>query len=154
MTFSVFHVWAIVRLSSNMQNLVVNRFRRRSDAEECLRLLRHSMPGRNYTIVYAPLEIDLGVIMEVTPQDWAMYSTGGNKAVTEMMQEVRKALSHQPLPQVRSLLKGKVESVAKAYPEIQDTEVRNIIETRLTNWACQVHELPRLSALPTDYWNL
>jgi hypothetical protein len=154
MSNSRLEVWAIVRQLPDMQNAVVNRFRRRSDAEACLRLLSRSMPNRNYVILYAPPGLDLGALMEAIPQDWAMSNADGNAAVAKMMRQVQKALSRQPLPKVRALLKTKLAEIADAYPEIYDTEVQSIIIIRLTNWACQVHELPVPSALPTDYWNL
>ncbi len=56
MSFSNFHVWAIILLSADMKNQVVNRFRRRSEAEDCLRLLRRSKPDKGYEIMYAPPE--------------------------------------------------------------------------------------------------
>jgi predicted house-cleaning noncanonical NTP pyrophosphatase (MazG superfamily) len=54
MNISPFHVWAIIRWLPDMQRIVVNRFRRRSDAEECLRILRRSHPRRDYTLLYYP----------------------------------------------------------------------------------------------------
>jgi predicted house-cleaning noncanonical NTP pyrophosphatase (MazG superfamily) len=54
MNISPFHVWAIVRWLPDMQRVVVNRFRHRSDAEECLRTLRRSSPRRDYTLLYYP----------------------------------------------------------------------------------------------------
>jgi predicted house-cleaning noncanonical NTP pyrophosphatase (MazG superfamily) len=54
MNISPFHVWAIVLWLPDMQRAVVNRFRRRSDAEECLRALRRSSPSRDYTLLYYP----------------------------------------------------------------------------------------------------
>jgi predicted house-cleaning noncanonical NTP pyrophosphatase (MazG superfamily) len=54
MSVSPFHVWAIIRLLPDMQRVVVNRFRRRSDAEECLRVLRRTSPNRNYDLLYYP----------------------------------------------------------------------------------------------------
>lgn len=54
MNISPFHVWAIVRWLPNMQRVIVNRFRRRSEAEEYLRVLRWSSPTRDYTILYDP----------------------------------------------------------------------------------------------------
>jgi hypothetical protein len=64
MRFSAFHVWAVVLLSSNLQNLVVNRFRRRTDADECFQLLRRSNPDKHYTVLYAPPEKDLQELVE------------------------------------------------------------------------------------------
>ncbi len=154
MSVSPFDVWAIVRQLPDMQNAVVSRFRRRSDAEECLRLYRRHMPHRNYLLIYAPKDQDLGVLMDAMPQDWAMYTEEGNAEVAKMMQDLRKVLKHQPLPQVRQLLHRKCEAVSNTYPEIYDTEVRGVIASRLTTWACQVHELPTSSALSSDYWDL
>ncbi|MGB3309516.1 MAG: nucleoside triphosphate pyrophosphohydrolase [Nodosilinea sp.] len=54
MNISPFHVWAIVRFLPDMQRVVVNRFRRRSDAEECLRVLRRATADRDYTLLYYP----------------------------------------------------------------------------------------------------
>ena len=54
MNISPFHVWAIVRFLPDMQRVVVNRFRRRSDAEECLRVLRRATANRDYTLLYYP----------------------------------------------------------------------------------------------------
>jgi hypothetical protein len=54
MDFSPLHVWAVVRLLPNMQRIVINRFRRRSDAENYLHLLRRYTPGENLIIVFDP----------------------------------------------------------------------------------------------------
>ena len=54
MSFSDFRVWTIVLLSVDMQNMIVNKFRYRSEAEECLRLLRRSNPNEKYEIMYTP----------------------------------------------------------------------------------------------------
>ena len=62
--FSAFHVWAVVLLLPNMQNLVVNRFRHRPDAKECWQLLRRSNPDRHYIVIYAPPEKDLREFVE------------------------------------------------------------------------------------------
>ena len=154
MSISPFHVWAIVRLLPNMQRVVVNRFRRRSDGEECLHLLRRSMPNLKYVMLYSPPGQDIGVMMDAISQDWEMFSEDGNAEVAKMMQDLRKALNHQPLPKVRALLRSKVEAISQIHPEVYDTDVRNTIEIRLTRWACTVHELPGSFALPTSYWNL
>jgi len=146
--------WAIVHLSPNLQNAVVNRFRRRSDAEECLNLLRRSNPNNRYEILYAPPDKDLAKLMAVISNDWCMYGEDGNVAVSKAMQEIYRALSKQPLPAVRSLLQRKLREVAKTYPEVYDTDVRESIATQLTNWACQVHELSPTQTLSRDYWNL
>lgn len=54
MSISPFHVWAIVRWLPDLQRIVVNRFRRRSDAEECLKVLRRTKPQGDYTLLYYP----------------------------------------------------------------------------------------------------
>lgn len=146
---SIFHVWAVVLLSTNMQNFIVSRFRRRSDAEEFLRLLRQTKPDKNYTIMYIPLE----KIMRSIPAEWEMFSPEGNLEVTRMMNEVNASLSECPLPRVRSILQAKVKSVAERHPEIYDTEVRSAIVCRLTKWACEVHDLSAF-ALSAEYWDL
>lgn len=92
--------------------------------------------------------------MDAISQDWEMFSEDGNAEVAKMMQDLRKALNHQPLPKVRALLRSKVEAISQIHPEVYDTDVRNTIEIRLTRWACTVHELPGSFALPTSYWNL
>lgn len=154
MSVSPFDVWAIVLRLPDMQNTVVSRFRRRSDAEECLRMFRRSMPNQSYVLIYAPDDQDVEVLMNAIPQDWAMYNREGNAEVAKMMRDVRKALEHQPLPHVRNLLKRKFKAVSDIYPEIYDTDVRSTIAIRLTAWACQVHELPTSSALSSDYWDI
>ncbi|MEH1810457.1 hypothetical protein [Nostoc sp.] len=44
--------WCIVRLKPNMQNQIVARFRRRSDAEAHLQVLRRLIPGVSFTIIF------------------------------------------------------------------------------------------------------
>ncbi|MEH2025195.1 hypothetical protein [Nostoc sp.] len=44
--------WCIVRLLPNMQNQIVARFRRRSDAEAHLQVLRRLIPGVNFTLIF------------------------------------------------------------------------------------------------------
>ncbi|BAZ00158.1 hypothetical protein NIES37_41420 [Tolypothrix tenuis PCC 7101] len=44
--------WCIVRLLPNMQNQIVARFRRRSDAEAHLQVLRRLIPGVSFTIIF------------------------------------------------------------------------------------------------------
>lgn len=146
---NVFHAWAVVLLSTNMQNLIVNRFRRRSDAEGCLRLLQQTGPDKSYTIMYIPLE----KIMKGIPTEWEMFSPEGNQEVTQMMNEVNASLSEHPLPKVRSLLKTKLKLVAERHPEVYDTAVRSEIKYQLTRWACEVHELSAFT-LSTEYWKL
>ncbi|MCP6763243.1 MAG: hypothetical protein NHB32_31705 [Fischerella sp. CENA71] len=44
--------WCIVRLSPNMQNQIVARFRRRNDAEAHLQVLRRLIPGMSFTLIF------------------------------------------------------------------------------------------------------
>lgn len=89
------------------------------------------------------------------PRDWSMYEPSGNLAVSEMMWEVKAALKNRPLPEVRTLLKAKIELLGESYGEIYDSEVRNMIENYLTAWACEVHELNNTwNTLSRSYWSL
>jgi len=138
---NIFHVWAVVLLSTTMQNPVVNRFRRRSDAEGFLRLLRQTNSDKNYTIMYIPVE----KIVESIPTEWEMYSPKGKLEVTQIMREANSSLSQYPLPKVRSMVQAKLKLVAERHPEIYDTAVRSAIAYRLTKWAREVHELSEFS---------
>lgn len=51
---SQLHVWAVVRLLPNLQRVVVNRFRRRGDAENYVYLLRRCTSEGNFIIVFDP----------------------------------------------------------------------------------------------------
>lgn len=44
--------WKIVRLQSNLQHIIVGRFRRRGDAEGHLRILKRMMPELQFIIVF------------------------------------------------------------------------------------------------------
>jgi hypothetical protein len=84
-----------------------------------------------------------------------MYEPSGNLAVSVMMWEVKATLKNKTLPEVRTLLKAKIELLSKSYGEIYDSEVRNIIEDYLTAWACEVHELnDNWNTLSRSYWRL
>jgi len=48
------HPWCIVRLFPGMQSRIVGRFRRRSEAEAQIRLLRRMNPKATYTIMFNP----------------------------------------------------------------------------------------------------
>ncbi|HIK06574.1 MAG TPA: hypothetical protein IGS40_17950 [Trichormus sp. M33_DOE_039] len=49
--------WCIVRLLPNMQNRIVARFRRRSDAEAHLQVLRRLIPSVSFRLIFdVPLE--------------------------------------------------------------------------------------------------
>jgi hypothetical protein len=154
MSTRALYVWAVVHLLPKLQNAVVSRFRRRSEAEECLHLLRRSNPNNRYEVLYAPPDKDLEKLMAVISNDWLMYGDEGNAAVSRAMQEIYRALSKQPLPAVRSLLKQKVQEVAATHPEVYATDVREAIATQLTTWACQVHDLSPDRILSVDYWDL
>jgi hypothetical protein len=47
------HHWLIVRFLPSAQALIVARFRRRSEAEEYLRVLRRLIPTAEFKIVFA-----------------------------------------------------------------------------------------------------
>ncbi len=51
---SYLNVWAVVRLLPNMQRVVMSRFRRRSDAESYLIILRRYLHDANLVIVFDP----------------------------------------------------------------------------------------------------
>lgn len=87
--------------------------------------------------------------------DWAMYEEEGNLAVEQMMQEIKQALSNNPLPKVRQLLHQKIKEVGNQYGEIYDSDVRDTILFRLTRWACEAHEIePQFGRLDCNYWQL
>jgi hypothetical protein len=44
--------WCIVRLLPNMQNRIVARFRRRSDAEAHLQVLRRLIPNVSFKLIF------------------------------------------------------------------------------------------------------
>ncbi|MBG1271417.1 hypothetical protein [Nostoc sp. WHI] len=44
--------WCIVRLKPNMQNQIVARFRRRSDAEAHLQVLCRLIPSLSFTLIF------------------------------------------------------------------------------------------------------
>ena len=48
------HVWVVVRLLPNMRHAEINRFRRRGDAENYLRLLRQYNQEASFLIVFDP----------------------------------------------------------------------------------------------------
>jgi hypothetical protein len=48
------HVWVVVRLLPNLQHAEVNRFRRRGDAENYLRLLKQYNQDASFVIVFDP----------------------------------------------------------------------------------------------------
>lgn len=51
---SYLNVWAVVCLLPNMQRVVMNRFRRRGDAENYLIILRRYLQDANLVIVFDP----------------------------------------------------------------------------------------------------
>ncbi len=74
-------------------------------------------------------------------EDWQMFGVEGNLAVSQMMLEMKQALSNQPLPK-------------KKYGEVYDTEVRYRISSRLTAWASEVHDLKSVFGFNSQYWDL
>lgn len=44
--------WCIIRLLPNMENQIVGRFRRRSDAEAHLQVLCRLIPGVSFTLIF------------------------------------------------------------------------------------------------------
>jgi len=46
------HPWVIVCALPNMQNLSIRRFRRRNDAEECLKALRRLSPTEKFIVMF------------------------------------------------------------------------------------------------------
>lgn len=46
------HPWCIIRLQANLQQTIVARFRRRSDAESHLQILRQLLPNTPHTIIF------------------------------------------------------------------------------------------------------
>ncbi|MGV0027147.1 hypothetical protein [Phormidesmis priestleyi] len=48
------HPWCIVRFLPQMQRIVIQRFRYRSQAEEYLRVLKRLLPHANHQIIFDP----------------------------------------------------------------------------------------------------
>ncbi len=48
----ILHPWVIVRQLSGMQNVTVKRFRRRNDADECLKALRRLSPQTEFIVMF------------------------------------------------------------------------------------------------------
>lgn len=48
--------WCIIRLLPDLQRITVARFRRRSQAEECLKTLQRMNPTCHYQIIFDPPE--------------------------------------------------------------------------------------------------
>lgn len=76
-------------------------------------------------------------------QEWFMYDEAGNQAVTKTMSDIKQLLSNKPLPEVRRQLHQKIQEVGQKHGEIYDSDVREVILSRLTRWACDVHQLRR-----------
>ncbi|MEA5622349.1 DUF4351 domain-containing protein [Nostoc sp. UHCC 0251] len=73
-------------------------------------------------------------------EDWQMFDEDGNIAVSHMMQEIKQALSNQPLPKVREQLHQKIQELSKKYGEVYDTEVRYRISSRLSSFGTMQKE--------------
>lgn len=48
--------WCIIQHLPKMQRLVVDRFRKRNDASECLKVLQRLNPMIRYEIIFDPIE--------------------------------------------------------------------------------------------------
>lgn len=46
------HPWCIIRFLPNARTVIVNRFRRRNDAEAHMRVLRRKRPDASYQIMF------------------------------------------------------------------------------------------------------
>lgn len=49
-------LWCIIQHLPKMQRLVVERFRKRNDASECLKVLRRLNPAHQYEIIFDPID--------------------------------------------------------------------------------------------------
>lgn len=87
-------------------------------------------------------------------EDCQMFDVEGNLAVSQMMLEMKQALSNQPLPKVRKQLHQKIQELSTKYGEVYDTEVRYRISSRLTAWASEVHDLKSVFGFNSQYWDL
>lgn len=129
MSVSPLHVWAIIRLLPKMQRVVVNRFRKRSEAENCLLLLRRSAPQNNYTVVYLPPGEEVAnvlvrkgcnrLVRDRMPE--ILESQNIRYAIEEMKQaEYYQALWH--------LLNDKVQAAVKMVDDDLVKELADILE--------------------------
>lgn len=48
------HPWCVIRLMPNVQRIVVQRFRKRSQAEEYLKVVKRLVPTATHHIVFDP----------------------------------------------------------------------------------------------------
>ena len=53
------HPWCVIRLQPQMQRTVIGRFRKRSQAEEYLKIVRRLMPTATHEIVFDPMRSQL-----------------------------------------------------------------------------------------------
>ncbi|MEO0350295.1 MAG: nucleoside triphosphate pyrophosphohydrolase [Cyanobacteria bacterium P01_A01_bin.15] len=129
MSFSPLHVWAIIRLLPKMRRVVVNRFRKRSEAENCLQLLRRSAPQNDYTMAYLPPGEEVAnvlvrktynkLVRDRMPE--ILESQNIRYAVEEMKQaEYYQALWH--------LLDEKVQAAVKMVDDDLMKELADILE--------------------------
>ncbi len=51
--------WVVYRLLPNCQRLLMERFRKRSNAEDYVRVLQQLQPSSKFTIVFEPVEVKL-----------------------------------------------------------------------------------------------
>lgn len=48
------HPWCVIRFLPNLQRSVIQRFRKRSEAEEYLKVLKRLLPEASHQIVFDP----------------------------------------------------------------------------------------------------
>jgi len=46
--------WAVIRLLPNMQRITMHRFRKESDADGWLKVLRRCIPEGNFVVIFDP----------------------------------------------------------------------------------------------------
>ncbi|GEM_PF-2922659 len=61
------HPWAIVRLRPDLCRVTISRFRKSSDAESYLLILRRLEPGAEFTIVFDPNDLTSSTLALTLP---------------------------------------------------------------------------------------
>lgn len=122
--------------------VVVNRFRKRSEAENCLLLLRRSVPQNNYIVVYLPPGEEVAnvlvrkgcnqLVRDRMPE--ILESQNIRYAIEEMKQaEYYQALWH--------LLNDKVQAAVKMVDDDLIKELADILE--IIDAIANVHNIQR-----------
>lgn len=62
---------------------------------------------------------------------YGMFSDAGDLAVDDLIKKVRKAIKTKSRNEVVKLLNREIEEIAKEYSEVEDTAVRDAIESTL-----------------------